>query len=195
MTSNTPEILVLYYSQHGSTQKLANQIAMGIEQQGCLARIRTVPSMISNTEPDDVLVSHQDLYECQGLAMGSPTRFGQMSANLKVFWDSTSEVWLKGALNDKPACVFSSSSSLHGGQESTLLAMMLPLLHHGMLIMGIPYAEPALHTTQSGGSPYGATHLASPQQGATLTSEEKELAVALGKRLASTVLKLTSDNN
>lgn len=195
MTSNTPEILVLYYSQHGSTQKLANQIAMGIEQQGCLARIRTVPSMISNTEPDDVLVSHQDLYECQGLAMGSPTRFGQMSANLKVFWDSTSEVWLKGALNDKPACVFSSSSSLHGGQESTLLAMMLPLLHHGMLIMGIPYAEPALHTTQSGGSPYGATHLASHQQGVTLTSEEKELAVALGKRLASTVLKLTNDNN
>jgi len=194
MISNTPEILVLYYSQHGSTQKLANQIATGIEQQGCLARIRTVPSIMSNAEPDDALVSHQDLYQCQGLAMGSPTRFGQMSANLKVFWDSTSEVWLKGALNDKPACVFSSSSSLHGGQESTLLAMMLPLLHHGMLIMGIPYAEPALHTTQSGGSPYGATHLASHQQGTTLTGEEKELALALGKRLASTVLKLSNNN-
>lgn len=182
-----PEVLVLYYSQHGSTRNLANQIALGIEQQGCIARVRTVPSMTSNAEPADPLVSHQDLYDCQGLAMGSPTRFGQMSANLKAFWDSTSDIWLKGALNDKPACVFSSSGSLHGGQESTLLAMMLPLLHHGMLIMGIPYAEPALHTTQSGGSPYGATHFANHQQGSQLTGEEKQLAVALGKRLARTV--------
>ena len=188
-----PEILVLYYSQHGSTRHLANQIASGIEQQGCIARVRTVPSMTSNAEPADPLVSHQDLYDCQGLAMGSPTRFGQMSANLKAFWDSTSDIWLKGTLNDKPACVFSSSGSLHGGQESTLLAMMLPLLHHGMLIMGIPYAEPALHTTQSGGSPYGATHLASHQQGTTLTAEEKQLAVALGKRLSRTVLALSAN--
>lgn len=188
-----PEILVLYYSQQGSTRHLANQIASGIEQQGCIARVRTVPSMTSNAEPADPLISHQDLYDCQGLAMGSPTRFGQMSANLKAFWDSTSDIWLKGTLNDKPACVFSSSGSLHGGQESTLLAMMLPLLHHGMLIMGIPYAEPALHTTQSGGSPYGATHLASHQQGATLTAEEKQLAVALGKRLSRTVLALSAN--
>lgn len=188
--SEMPEILVLYYSQQGSTKNLANQIATGIESSGCIARVRTVPSMFSNAEPSDPLVSHQDLIDCAGLAMGSPTRFGQMSASLKAFWDSTSDIWLRGELNDKPACVFSSSSSLHGGQESTLLAMMLPLLHHGMLIMGIPYAEPALHTTQSGGSPYGATHLASHSQGTHLTGDEKELALALGKRLANTVLTL-----
>ncbi len=186
------EILVLYYSQQGSTRNLAYQIAMGIEKAGCSARLRCVKSLHVENETDlvDPLVQKQDLEECSGLAMGSPTRFGQMSASLKYFWDSTSDLWLKGALQDKPACVFTSTSSLHGGQESTLLSMMLPLLHHGMLVMGIPYSEPNLHTTTSGGSPYGATHLATHEVGTALTEEEKSLGISLGKRLANTVLKI-----
>ena len=184
------EILVLYYSQQGSTQNLANQIALGIEQAGCVARLRTVQSL-HNPEANlqDPIVQKQDLEECIGLAMGSPTRFGQMAASLKHFWDSTSDLWLKGELEGKPACVFTSTSSLHGGQESTLLSMMLPLLHHGMLMMGIPYAEPALHTTTSGGTPYGASHLAAGNT-TQLSDEEKQLCTALGKRLATTALKL-----
>ncbi|MCY7294105.1 NAD(P)H:quinone oxidoreductase [Alteromonas sp. a30] len=186
-----PEVLVLYYSQNGSTQQLAYQIAMGIEQAGCSAKVRTVASLNSSddaTLPDPV-VSKADLEACQGLALGSPTRFGQMASALKHFLDSTSDLWLKGTLQNKPACVFTSSSSLHGGQESTLLSMMLPLLHHGMLLMGIPYSEPQLHTTQTGGSPYGATHLAH-QGNVALSQEEKNLGIALGKRLGETVLKL-----
>lgn len=186
------EILVLYYSQHGSTRNLAYQIAMGIERTGCTARLRTVQSLNAalNVQGSDPLVQKSDLLECQGLAMGSPTRFGQMGASLKHFWDSTSDVWLKGELQNKPACVFTSTSSLHGGQEATLLSMMLPLLHHGMMILGIPYSEPELHTTTSGGSPYGASHHANHQAGIALTDEEKSLCIALGQRLANTVLKL-----
>lgn len=196
-----PEILVLYYSQHGSTRHLAYQIALGIEQAGCIAKVRTVPSLHASSQPaepsgvdseyTDPLVTKADLEQCAGLALGSPTRFGQMAASLKHFLDSTSDLWLKGTLQDKPACVFTSTSSLHGGQESTLLTMMLPLLHHGMLMLGIPYSEPQLHTTQTGGSPYGATHLAHHGEN-QLSDDEKALSVALGKRLAQTVLKLES---
>lgn len=187
-----PEILVLYYSQHGSTKQLAYQIALGIEQTGGIAKVRTVASLNdTNTPTSDPVVTKADLEQCQGLALGSPTRFGQMASALKHFLDSTSDLWLKGSLQNKPACVFTSSASLHGGQESTLLSMMLPLLHHGMLLMGIPYSEPKLHTTQSGGSPYGATHVASHGESA-LSDDEKELSLALGKRLAKTVLKLES---
>lgn len=184
------DILVLYYSQQGSTRNLANQIALGIEQAGCIARLRTVPSLHNpDAETQDPLVQKQDLEECIGLAMGSPTRFGQMAAPLKHFWDSTSDLWLKSTLQDKPACVFTSTSSLHGGQESTLLSMMLPLLHHGMVLLGIPYAEPALHTTTTGGTPYGASHLAH-NNNIQLSDDEKQLCTALGKRLAANALKL-----
>ena len=194
-------ILVLYYSVHGSTQNLARSIATGIEQAGVEARLRTVaPLTVQATgeliESDhglrDPLITKQDLQQCAGLAMGAPTRFGQMPAALKYFWDSTSSEWLQGVLVDKPACVFTSSSSLHGGQEATLLSMMVPLLHHGMLLQGIPYTEPHLHRTQTGGTPYGASHVAGVQQRSALSTDEKQLAMALGKRLASTASALAT---
>lgn len=195
----TREILVLYYSHHGSVRELARHIARGIEQvPGVSARLRTVPKVSATCEateaaiPDDgaPYVEARDLEECIGLAMGSPTRFGNMAAPLKYFLDSTSGAWLKGVLAGKPAAVFTSTTTMHGGQESTLLSMMLPLLHHGMLILGIPYTEAALSTTRDGGTPYGASHV-SGSDGATLASEhEKLLAVALGRRLAETAAKL-----
>ncbi len=192
-------ILVLYYSRHGATRKMAELIAQGIESvTGCEARLRTVPQISTVTEaveptiPDSgaPYVELADLEECQALAMGSPTRFGNMAAPLKYFLDGTSAQWLSGALSGKPACVFTSTGSLHGGQESTLLSMMLPLLHHGMLITGLPYTEAALMTTATGGSPYGATHWSGIAGDKTLSEETRTLCIALGKRLAQTAIKL-----
>lgn len=195
------EILVLYYSRHGSVAALARQIALGIEQvKGASARLRTVPPVAPTHDasataiPDagPPYVELSDLSECHGLALGSAVRFGNMAAPLKHFIDSTSPQWLSGALAGKPAAVFASSSSMHGGQETTLISMMLPLLHHGMLILGIPYTEPQLSTTRSGGTPYGVTHVSGPQGDSTLSAEEAALAQVLGKRLALTTLALTS---
>ena len=199
--SSTQEILVLYYSVHGSVSELARHIARGIEQTpGITARLRTVPRISAVCEateaavPDEgaPYVEARDLEECIGLALGSPTRFGNMAAPLKYFLDTTGAHWLKGALAGKPAAVFTSTTTMHGGQESTLLSMMLPLLHHGMMILGIPYTEAALSTTREGGTPYGASHV-SGSDGITATSaQEKLLAVALGRRLAETAKKLAS---
>ena len=199
--SDTREVLVLYYSHHGSVRELARHIARGIEQTpGVAARLRTVPRVSAVCEATDAAIPETgapyveaiDLEECIGLAMGSPTRFGNMAAPLKYFLDSTSGLWLKGALAGKPAAVFTSTASMHGGQESTLLSMMLPLLHHGMIVVGIPYTEAALSATREGGTPYGASHV-SGSDGNTIVSEhEKQLAVALGRRLAETAKKLAS---
>lgn len=183
------QLLVLYYSRHGSTLALARQIARGIESiPNCEAWLRTVEDIEVRDCPQDPIVTLNELKSCDGLAMGSPVWFGNMSAALKHFWDQTSSLWISGDLIDKPACVFSSSSTLHGGQETTLQTMTLPLLHHGMLIMGIPYSEPKLHTTQSGGTPYGATSVSHSEN--SLSKDEICLAQALGKRLATTALKL-----
>jgi len=195
---NSPYVLVLYYSRHGATRTMAQQIALGIEQSGIEARLRTVPNVSANCEataPDipeqgSLYCSEQDLANCSGLALGSPTRFGNMAASLKYFIDSTSSLWLSGALVDKPACVFSSSSSLHGGQESTLLTMMLPLLHHGMVIAGLPYSEPELIHTTSGGTPYGATHVAGKDSDQPVDQIELALCLAQGKRLGQLAQQL-----
>ena len=184
-------VLVLYYSRHGATEKLAQHIARGVEQAGVEARLRTVPavSAVCEATADDIpengalYATEDDLRHCAGLVMGSPTRFGNMAAPLKYFLDGTSGLWMSGALIGKPAALFTSSASLHGGQESTLLTMMMPLLHHGMLITGIPYSEAALSATQSGGTPYGASHVAG-QNGRPVDETELELAAALGKRVA-----------
>ena len=193
------DILVLYYSRHGATRDLARLIAEGIESvPGANARLRTVPAISTVCEatessvPNDgaPYVENTDLEECIGLALGSPTRFGNMAAPMKYFWDGSSAQWLSGALIGKPACVFTSTGSLHGGQESTLLTMMIPLMHHGMLLMGIPYSEADLMSTTSGGSPYGLTHLAHADGRAPISPEEQRLAKAQGKRLAETALKL-----
>ena len=193
------EILVLYYSRHGATADMARRIAHGIEEvPGCQARLRTVPpvSTVCEATEDDipeegpVYVTLDDLKQCAGLALGSPTRFGNMAAALKYFIDSTSSLWLSGALIGKPAAVFTSTSSLHGGQETTLLSMMLPLLHHGMLLLGLPYSESDLLTTQSGGTPYGPSHTAGTDSNLPLSNEEKNLCRALGSRLAKTVMAL-----
>jgi NAD(P)H dehydrogenase (quinone) len=184
-------ILVLYYSRGGRTAALARQAARGVESAGAVARLRTVPPVTAATSaelpavPEDgpPYVELDDLSESDGLLLGSPTRFGNMAAPLKYFLDSTSELWLSGRLADKPAGVFTSSSSPHGGQESTLLSMQLPLLHHGMLIVGVPYTEPALFETRTGGSPYGATHVATPWNTA-LSADESAVAQALGARVA-----------
>ena len=195
------EILVLYYSQGGAVREMAQRIARGVESvDGITARIRTVPKISANCEatesdiPDkgDPYAEHADLEECVGLALGSPTRFGNMAAPMKYFIDGTSNLWLKGALVNKPACVFTSSGSMHGGNESTLLTMMLPLMHHGMVMLGIPYSEPSLSTTQSGGTPYGASHIGGAMDDKPMTEDEKNLCLALGKRLAETALKLST---
>jgi NAD(P)H dehydrogenase (quinone) len=202
MNPTNPIILVLYYSRHGATRKLAEHVAQGIESvPGCDARLRTVPAVSSVAEstapaipPSGApYVELADLAECAGLALGSPTRFGNMAASLKYFIDGTATDWLAGTLAGKPACVFTSTGSLHGGQESTLLSMMLPLLHHGMLVMGLPYTNPELMTTSSGGSPYGATHWSGIDGDKAVTDDEKRLAIALGKRLAQTALALQGE--
>ena len=197
------EILVLYYSRYGATAEMAQLIARGIETvPACQARIRTVPpvSTVCESSADDIpaegppYATLDDLDECAGLAMGSPTRFGNMAAPLKYFIDSTSNLWLSGKLAGKPAAVFTSTSSLHGGQETTLISMMLPLLHHGMMIMGLPYSETELLTTTSGGTPYGPSHTAGTDSRRPLSDEEKHLCAAMGKRLASTAISLPGAN-
>ena len=195
----TPYILVLYYSRYGATLEMAKQIARGIEQAGNIeARLRTVPAVSPVTEATEpsvpsegaIYCSESDLKNCAGLILGSPTRFGNMAAPLKYFLDGTSNAWVNGDLIDKPAAVFTSTSTLHGGQESTLLSMMLPLIHHGMLITGIPYSEAALSSTKTGGSPYGASHLATGNNPQELSSDEITLCQALGKRVAKIALQL-----
>ena len=194
-----PHVLVLYYSRHGALLEMANQIARGIEGiDGVEARVRTVPEVAAVSEATARPIPERgppyatlaDLGDCIGLALGSPTRFGNMAAALKHFIDNTSALWLSAALAGKPAAVFTSSSSQHGGQETTLLSMMLPLLHHGMLIVGLPYTEPALMQTAGGGTPYGASHVAGAASDRPLTDDEARLCRALGRRLADTALVL-----
>jgi len=193
------EILVLYYSLHGSVKQLAQHLAHGVESvPGCTARVRTVPKVMTERDDPAKLVPDtgapfatlDDLRQCAGLALGSPTRFGNMSSAMKHFWDGTSGLWLEGALAGKPACVFTSTASLHGGQETTLISMMLPLLHHGMVIAGLPYSNPELNQTHAGGTPYGASHWAGPDGKQPITEEERRLAFAQGKRLAELSLRL-----
>lgn len=192
-------ILVLYYSRHGATRKLAELIAQGVESvSGCDARLRTVPAVSTVAEAIEPAIPSQgapyvelaDLAECDGLALGSPTRFGNMAAPLKYFLDGTSAQWLSGTLAGKPACVFTSTGSIHGGQEATLLSMMIPLMHHGMLLLGVPYTHPELMTSSTGGTPYGASHWSGPNGTQALSEDTKRLTVALGKRLAQTACKL-----
>lgn len=191
-------ILVLYYSRYGATRDMANRVAHGVGEAGAEAIIRTVPAVSTVCEateadiPDagDLYVEQSDLEECSGLVMGSPTRFGNMAAPLKYFLDGTGGLWMKGALENKPAGVFTSTSSLHGGQETTLLTMMLPLIHHGMVMVGLPYSEPDLAKTASGGTPYGASHTAGPDSKQPLTDEEIRLCIALGKRVAEMAKRL-----
>jgi NAD(P)H dehydrogenase (quinone) len=189
------DILVLYYSRHGATAELARQVARGVESVAdATARLRTVPAVSPATEATEPPVpaegppyaTHDDLRECDGLVLGSPTRFGNMAAPLKYFLDGTAALWLNGGLDRKPAGVFTSTGSMHGGQESTLLSMMLPLLHHGMYIVGLPFTAEGLNRTRTGGTPYGASHLAVPPApgGVRLSDDERELARLLGRRVA-----------
>ncbi len=193
------EILVLYYSRYGATEKLARLIGQGIESvPGVSARLRTVPavSMVCEASEPPVpkdgppYVEYSDLEECIGLALGSPTRFGNMAAPLKYFLDGSTSQWLSGALQGKPACVFTSTGSLHGGQETTLLSMMIPLFHHGMVLLGLPYSNSELMNTTTGGTPYGVSHLAHADGSAPISTEESRLAIAQGKRLAEVALRL-----
>ncbi len=193
------DILVLYYSTHGATRQLAQLIARGIDAvPGATARLRTVPKISTVCEATEPAVPEtgapyvweQDLIECVGLAVGSPTRFGNMAAPMKYFWDSTINAWLAGTLAGKPACVFTSTGSMHGGNEATLLTMMVPLLHHGMILLGTPYTEPALSATDTGGTPYGVSHIAGMRGEQPISEHERQLAVAQGKRLAEVALKL-----
>lgn len=198
----TPYILVLYYSRTGATEAMAKLIARGVEQagHGIEARIRTVPAVSPVSEATApsvpasgaVYCTEDDLRHCAGLILGSPTRFGNMAAPLKYFLDNTGALWLSGALIDKPAAVFTSTSSLHGGQESTLLSMFMPLLHHGMLLCGLPYSEPQLMATHSGGTPYGASHHSGQDGKRRLDEDESALCLALGKRVARIALSLNS---
>jgi NAD(P)H dehydrogenase (quinone) len=197
------EILILYYSRHGATAALARQVCRGVESvAGCQARLRTVPALtttVATPEPPvpatgPPYAALSDLDECQGLVLGSPTRFGNMAAPLKYFLDGTGTQWLSGALAGKPAGVFTSTSTQHGGQESTLLSMMLPLFHHGMILAGLPYTEPALTRTRSGGTPYGASHVAGTGEGRDLTDDEKTLAQLLGRRVATLATQIRGDS-
>lgn len=198
MASDAPEILVLYYSRHGGVAQLARQVARGIEEGGARARLRTVPPVAPVTEvaappvPADgpPYIERRDLAECAGLALGSPTRFGNMAAPVKHFIDTLGAEWASGTLAGKPAVVFTASSTMHGGQESTLLTMLVPLLHHGMVVAGIPYTEPRLTSTRSGGTPYGASHVSGSGEPQPLTEDEAVLARALGKRLAGLARRL-----
>ena len=193
------EILVLYYSRYGAVRQMAQLVTRGVEEvPGAAARVRTVPevSTVCAAVAPEVPVAGapyvelKDLEECIAIALGSPTRFGNMAAPLKHFLDSTSALWLRGALSGKPAAVFTSTSSQHGGQETTLLSMQLPLLHHGMVVVGLPYTEPQLHATTTGGTPYGASHVAGTTSDRAISDDEKKLCLALGRRLATIALKL-----
>jgi NAD(P)H dehydrogenase (quinone) len=190
-----PEILVLYYSVGGSVRRMAELLAEGVERvPGAAAKLRTVPRIGSNETTIPVEGSPycelQDLETCAGLALGSPTRFGNMAAPLKHFWDGTAALWQRGALAGKPACVFTSTGSLHGGQETTLVSMMLPLLHHGMLVLGLPYTQAELNATRGGGTPYGASHFAGAADDLPIADAERALCIAQGRRLAGIALKL-----
>ncbi len=193
-----PYILVLYYSKYGSTKEMAHLIANGVESTGMAVKIRTVPNLstvVKEAEPSipqdgDIYCTLDDLANCSGLALGSPTRFGNMASELKYFLDQTTSLWLNGALHNKPASVFTSSGSMHGGQESTLLTMLPPLFHHGMIILGLTNAKPALSNTKTGGTPYGATHVSGPRHDQSLSQDEKGLCEEQGRRLAETALKL-----
>ncbi len=196
------EILVLYYSRHGSTAAMARAIAEGVDgTTGTTARLRTVPEVSATPEASEPAVPDsgppyarpEDLAECAGLTLGSPTRFGNMAAPLKYFLDGTSGQWLAGALSGKPGAVFTSTASLHGGQETTLLSMVLPLLHHGMFISGLPYSEPGLTATTSGGTPYGPSHLAGADASRPLDETEQTLCMALGRRVAELAVRLESE--
>lgn len=192
------EILVLYYSRNGAVAKLARQVARGVEEAGAVARLRTVPPVAAVTQqvappvPEDgaPYVERADLAQCAGLLLGSPTRFGNMAAPLKHFIDGLGAEWASGTLVDKPAGVFTATSTMHGGQESTLLSMMLPLLHHGALVVGIPFTEEALNTTTTGGTPYGASHVSGTDGGRPISEDEKRLARALGRRVAQAAIRL-----
>jgi NAD(P)H dehydrogenase (quinone) len=192
-------VLVLYYSKYGSTKEMAHLIANGIEATGTAVKIRTVPNLstvVQEAQPSipeegDIYCSLEDLQNCAGLALGSPTRFGNMASEMKYFWDQTTSLWLNGALHNKPACVFTSSGSMHGGQESTLLSMLPPLFHHGMMIMGLTNAHPALSNTKSGGTPYGVSHVSGPRHDQNLSTDEKLLCAEQGKRLGEVVKKLS----
>ncbi|OED43884.1 NAD(P)H:quinone oxidoreductase, type IV [Chromatiales bacterium (ex Bugula neritina AB1)] len=197
------KVVVLYYSREGTTRRMANQIARGVESTTkCQAIVRTVPEITAvnaeafriseHKESSAPYLTHNELRDADALIVGSPTRFGNMAAPLKAFFDSTTEIWLSGALCDKPAAVFTSSGSMHGGQESTLLTMMLPLIHHGMLMVGLPYTEPALSLTESGGSPYGAGHVSGTGNNPILTTDEKKLCTLLGNRVATLAAKLAN---
>ena len=193
MIPNVAEILVLYYSVGGSVKRMADLIASGVERvPGAEARVRTVPRIAGEQEQAGPPYAElRDLEECAGLALGSPTRFGNMAAPLKQFLDGTSLLWQRGALAGKPACVFTSTGSLHGGQESTLLSMMLPLFHHGMLVMGLPYTLPEMNATRTGGTPYGASHFAGIADDQPITDAERTLCIAQGRRLAEIALQLS----
>jgi NAD(P)H dehydrogenase (quinone) len=199
MAMSQTNLLVLYYTRHGATAQLAQAIAQGVESvPGCIATLRTVPAVTATTQALDPAVPESgppyaeasDLAQCHGLALGSPTRFGNMAAAMKYFVDGTLNTWLSGELIGKPACVFTSTGSLHGGQEATLLSMMLPLFHHGMLVMGLPYSEPALSATKTGGTPYGPSHLAGSDGKNPVSAEELTLAQAQGRRLAQVAQRL-----
>ena len=193
------EILVLYYSRSGATAELARQVCRGVESAGASARLRTVPAVTAESEAaahpvpasGPPYATLDDLRDTQGLVLGSPTRFGNMAAPLKYFLDGTGSLWLTGALCGKPAGVFTSTQTLHGGQETTLISMMLPLLHHGMYLVGLPYTERALNETRSGGTPYGASHVGTAGSAPVLTEAEKSLAQALGRRVAALALRLS----
>ena len=198
------EILVVYYSRYGNVARMADFVARGVgEVNGFAARVRTVPAVSTVCEAVEDSIPSQgapyatsdDLRECAGLVMGSPTRFGNMAAPLKYFLDGTSALWISGALVGKPAGVFTSTASLHGGQETTLVSMMLPLLHHGMIVLGIPYSEMDLLSTRSGGTPYGPSHLAGPDADIPLSDEEKRLCRALGRRVAATAALLSDSRS
>ena len=199
MTESMPYILVLYYSRYGATARMAQLIGRGVEKQpGIEARLRTVPPVSPDTQastaeiPEEgaIYCSEEDLRDCAGLIVGSPTRFGQMASALRYFVDQTGGLWSAGKLVDKPVACFTSSSSLHGGQESTLLSMALPWLHHGMIYCGIPYTEAGLNRTETGGTPYGASHVAGPESARPISEDEEELCIALGKRVAGLSLIL-----
>ncbi|MDQ8954359.1 NAD(P)H:quinone oxidoreductase [Acinetobacter rudis] len=193
-----PYILVLYYSKYGSVKQMAELIAKGVESTGLNVKIRTVPELAtvvteaaaSIPEEGDLYCSLDDLANCAGLALGSPTRFGNMASEMKYFWDQTTSLWLNGALHDKPACVFTASGSMHGGQESTLLTMLPPLFHHGMMIMGLNNTQPALSNTKTGGTPYGASHVSGARHDQAMSEDERVLCEAQGKRLAEIVQRL-----
>lgn len=190
-------ILILYYSSQGATQKMAELIALGVESiTNVTAKLRTVPSLHQSQKPNTssaLMVTREDLLSCSGLILGSPTRFGNISANIQYFLESTLDVWLSGQLIGKPAGVFTSSSTLHGGQESTLLSMLLPLLHHGMIVTGLPYHHPELHRTHTGGTPYGPSHVAGTQSDQPISKDERALCMAFGKRIATIAMRLNAE--